>query len=417
MTLWCTPVERPFHSTIRVPGSKSIANRALICAALSEGRSTLKNLPDGDDTGAMLSGLQALGIEVTRSGSTATVFRDAALQSGEIHAELAGTTSRFLTALAATAGSSISIDGHERLRQRPIGPLLSALRSLGAQIADHDGGLPVSIQGPLRGGAVTIDATTSSQFISALMMIGPVLPEGLHITLQGSPISQPYVNLTASVMELFGVSTDISEGSIGISPQEYLATSVTIEPDASSASYPLAIAAATGSTVTIEDFGSSSLQGDKQIIDILREMNADIDCTSHSTTVTSNGRDLVGIDIDMSEISDLVPTVAALACFAASTTRIRGVGFIRNKESDRIGDLASELSKFGAHVVEHKDGLTISPVQLMGATVDTHDDHRLAMAFSIIGACVPGTVITNPEVTSKSWPSYWEDLNEMILVT
>ena len=417
MTLWCTRVERPFHSTIRVPGSKSIANRALICAALSEGRSTLKNLPEGDDTSAMLSGLHALGIEVTRSGSTATVSRNTALQSRVIHAELAGTTSRFLTAFAATAESKISIDGHERLRQRPISPLLNALRSLGAQIVDHDGGLPVSVHGPLRGGAVTIDATTSSQFISALMMIGPVLPEGLHITLQGSPISLPYVNLTASVMELFGVSAHISHGSIRIAPQEYSATSITIEPDASSASYPLAIAAATGSTVTIEDFGSSSLQGDKQIIDILRTMNADIDCTPHSTTLTSNGNDLEGIDIDMSDISDLVPTVAALACFAVRPTRIRGVGFIRNKESDRIGDLSIELSKFGAHVVEHKDGLTISPVELMGATVDTHDDHRLAMAFSIIGACVPGTAITNPEVISKSWPSYWEDLNEMILVS
>ena len=180
---------------------------------------------------------------------------------------------------------------------------------------------------------------------------------------------------------------------------------------------PILAIAATGSTVTIEDFGSSSLQGDKQIIDILREMNADIDCTSHSTTVTSNGRDLVGIDIDMSEISDLVPTVAALACFAASTTRIRGVGFIRNKESDRIGDLASELSKFGANVVEHDDGLTITPAELQGTTVDTHDDHRLAMAFSIIGARVPGTAITEPEVTSKSWPSYWEDLNELFLIS
>ena len=413
MTLWCTPVERPFHSTIRVPGSKSIANRALICAALSEGRSTLKNLPDGDDTSAMLSGLHALGIEVTRSGSTATVFRDAAVQSGAIHAELAGTTSRFLTALAATSESEIFVDGHERLRQRPIGPLLNALRSLGAQIADHDGGLPIVVQGPVRGEAVTIDATTSSQFISALMMIGPVLPEGLHITLQGTPISQPYVNLTASVMELFGVSTDISPGSISITPQEYSATSVTIEPDASSASYPLAIAAVTGSTVTIEAFGSSSLQGDKQIIDILRMMNADIDCTPHSTTLTSNGRDLEGIDIDMSEISDLVPTVAALACFAVSPTRINGVGFIRNKESDRIGDLATELRKFGANVVEHDDGLTIAPDELMGATVDTHEDHRLAMAFSIIGARVPGTAITNPEVTSKSWPSYWQDITAM----
>lgn len=416
MTFWCTPVERPFHSTVRVPGSKSIANRALICAALSDGRSTLQNLPDGDDTNAMLSGLSAIGVEVVRSGSTAAVVRNRALQSGTIHAELAGTTSRFLTALAATSDSKISIDGQERLRRRPIGPLLDALRSLGAQIADQDGGLPVTVNGPLHGGAVSIDATTSSQFISALMMIGPALPEGLEITLRGLPISQPYVELTASVMGLFGVSADISKGSIHIEPQEYSATSVTIEPDASSASYPLAIAALTGSTVIIEDFGSASLQGDSQIVDILKMMNVEIDHTPHSTKLASNGSDLEGIDIDMSEISDLVPTVAALACFAVSPTRIRGVSFIRSKESDRIGDLAAELNKFGAEVVEHNDGLTISPAELTGATVETHDDHRLAMAFSIIGARIPGTVITNSGVTSKSWPSYWEDLNKMTLV-
>jgi len=416
MTFRCTPVERPFHSKVRVPGSKSIANRALICAALSEGRSTLQNLPDGDDTSAMLSGLSALGVEVVLSGSSAAVVRTRSLQSGTIHAELAGTTSRFLTALAATSGSNISIDGHERLKRRPIGPLLAALRSLGARIADQDGGLPVTVNGPLHGGAVSIDATTSSQFISALMMIGPVLPEGLEITLQGQPISQPYVELTASVMGLFGVSAEISQGSIRIEPQEYSATSITIEPDASSASYPLAIAALTGSTLIIEDFGSASLQGDSQIVDILKMMNVEINWTPHSTKLTSNGSDLEGIDIDMSEISDLVPTVAALACFAASPTRIRGVGFIRSKESDRIGDLAAELLKFGSDVVEHDDGLTIYPAELTGATVETHDDHRLAMAFSIIGARVPGTVITNPGVTSKSWPSYWEDLNEMMLV-
>ncbi|HBU74696.1 MAG TPA: 3-phosphoshikimate 1-carboxyvinyltransferase, partial [Acidimicrobiaceae bacterium] len=296
MTFRCTPVERPFHSKVRVPGSKSIANRALICAALSEGRSTLQNLPDGDDTSAMLSGLSALGVEVVLSGSSAEVVRTRALQSGTIHAELAGTTSRFLTALAATSGSNISIDGHERLRRRPIGPLLAALRSLGARIADQDGGLPLTVNGPLHGGAVSIDATTSSQFISSLMMIGPALPEGLEITLQGQPISQPYVELTASVMGLFGVSVEISQGSIRIEPQEYSATSVTIEPDASSASYPLAIAALTGSTLIIEDFGSASLQGDSQIVDILKMMNVEIDWTPRSTKLTSNGSDLEGID-------------------------------------------------------------------------------------------------------------------------
>jgi 3-phosphoshikimate 1-carboxyvinyltransferase len=234
------------------------------------------------------------------------------------------------------------------------------------------------------------------------------------MSLSGELISRPYVELTASVMGMFGVHVDISSHEIAVAEQPYTAATVNIEADASSASYPLAIATATGSTVTIEGFGTSSHQGDVFIVEILKMMGATVSSSESTTTVSRDGDSpLRGVDLDMSEVSDLVPTVAALACFASSATRIRGVGFIRAKESDRIGDLAHELRKFGALIEEHPDGLTILPSSLHGAKVDTHDDHRLAMAFSIVGSCIPGVEIHDAGVVSKSWPTYWDDLAAM----
>jgi len=410
----CTPIEQPFRSTIEVPGSKSVANRALICAALSSGTSTLTNLPSGDDTEAMLTALCDLGLTVERTGTGVEITRRQPLQSAGLDTGLAGTTSRFLTALVATGDREIQIDGRERLRQRPFGPLINALRSLGADIQDSNGGLPLTIHGPLRGGTLQVDATMSSQFISSLMMVGPTLDGGLKMSLLGELISRPYVELTALVMKMFGVHVELSSTQIVISEQSYTAAEVNIEADASSASYSLAIAAATGSTVTIEGFGTTSHQGDVFIVEILKMMGATVLSSESTTTVSRDGDSpLSGVDIDMSEVSDLVPTVAALACLANTATRIRGVGFIRAKESDRIGDLAHELRKFGAQIEEHDDGLSVLPSTLHGAAVDTHDDHRLAMAFSIVGSCIPGVEIHDAGVVSKSWPTYWDNLAAM----
>jgi 3-phosphoshikimate 1-carboxyvinyltransferase len=234
------------------------------------------------------------------------------------------------------------------------------------------------------------------------------------MSLLGELISRPYVELTALVMKMFGVHVELSSTQIVISEQSYTAAEVNIEADASSASYPLAIAAATGSTVTIEGFGTTSHQGDVFIVEILKMMGATVLSSESTTTVSRDGDSpLSGVDIDMSEVSDLVPTVAALACLANTATRIRGVGFIRAKESDRIGDLAHELRKFGAQIEEHDDGLSVLPSTLHGAAVDTHDDHRLAMAFSIVGSCIPGVEIHDAGVVSKSWPTYWDDLAAM----
>lgn len=415
MSYRCTPVTQPFNATVRVPGSKSVANRALICAALADGSSVLRNIPNGNDSEALLSGLASLGLEVSRSDGEVTIRSTQPLGEASVHAGLAGTTSRFLTALAATGTSPIIVDGADRLRARPIAPLLVALRQLGADISDTDGRLPVRIRGPLTGHSVEIDASTSSQFISALMMIGPTLPDGLTLTLSGDVVSQPYLDLTASVMQMFGVNTSIEGNVVEVQRGRYQALDLFIEADASSASYPLAIAAVTGSTVTIDGFGADSHQGDARIVEILASMGAEADTSPNSVTLSGDSSmELRGIDIDMAEISDLVPTVAAVATLASSPTRIRNVGFIREKESDRIGDLAKELSKCGADVVVHDDGLEISPADLHGAALDTHEDHRLAMAFSILGSRVSGVEILGPDVVAKSWPSFWTDLEQMI---
>lgn len=407
-----------------VPGSKSIANRALVCAALAEGTSQLTNVPDGDDTMAMLSCLGALGIGAELGGraAAATVSITGAgvgwgSDARTLHAALAGTTSRFVTALAALGEAPITIDGHPPLRKRPFAPLHDALVQLGVRVAPIEawGQLPVTVQGPPTAGSVSIPGDVSSQYVTALMLIGPFLPSGLQIELTSELVSRPYVEMTAAIMAAFGAEgIAVSERSISVEPGGYRPTDLAIEPDASSASYPLAVAAigATTSAVTVEGLGSGALQGDARFASLLAEMGADVHQTAARTTVTP-GATLRGIEVDMGDISDLVPTVAAVALFAATPTRISGVGFIRAKESDRLGDLTRELRSAGGDVTETDDGLIVGPsaALLHAARLGTHHDHRLAMAFGVIARRVPGIELDDRSVVSKSWPSFWSILD------
>ncbi len=366
------------RAVVEVPGSKSIANRALVCAVLADGTSTLHHLPDGDDTTAMLTALDTLGAEIHRCGATATLTphrghrtsRQARYSVTTVDAGLAGTTSRFLTALAAVDGRAITVDGGAPLRARPMGPLHQALVTLGAQVTplERPGHLPVTITGgELAGGTVRLPGDVSSQFVSALMMIGPILRDGLVIELTSPLVSRPYVSITAAVMAAFGASAvDVGERTITVAPSPYVATDYVVEPDASSASYPLAAAAITCGTATVAGLGSAALQGDARFADLLATMGCEATVTTTDTTVRGTGR-LRGIDVDMVDMSDLVPTLAAVALFADSPTTIRGVGFIRAKESDRLGDLRAELVRLGADVTETGDGLVIRPTPLRGA--------------------------------------------------
>lgn len=407
---------------VQVPGSKSIANRALICAALANSSSTITNCAPGDDTQAMLEALETLGVETRQDGTTVRINSQIDLedmQPLELQTRLAGTTSRFLTALCALRVGQTTIDGYAPLRKRPMTGLHDALSSLGASVKNLDiaGHLPVAVQ---RGSAwqarIAIDSTTSSQFTSALMMIAPYLPNGLEIELRGEVISRGYLDMTVAVMRAFGAQTEIARNVIWVSPGVYQGGDFAVEPDASSASYPSAVAAITGRRVTIAGLSRNSLQRDVEFFDVLSQMGCDVRQQPDGISITREiARPLRGVSVDMSQISDCVPTLAVVALFADSPTTISGVGFIRAKESDRIGDLALELRKLGAQIDEHADGFTVTPVALHGASLATHEDHRLAMAFAIAKLRVDGIEVTNPEVVSKSWPDYFNDFDNFLI--
>jgi 3-phosphoshikimate 1-carboxyvinyltransferase len=403
----------PIVADVAVPGSKSIANRALVCASLARGTTNLSNLAPGDDTAAMLDCMRSLGVVVDVNDGVARVRgHDGSVRGGVVlDARLAGTTSRFMTAVAALGVEPTTVDGGEALRRRPMAELHDALRRLGAEVASTGGCLPVTVsRGALSGGRIEMRGDVSSQFVSALMMIGPMLPNGLRMDLTTPLVSRPYVAITASVMSSFGASgITVAERGIGVEPSSYVGCDYVIEADASSASYPLAAAAITGGSVRVDGLGEGALQGDARFADVMQAMGCRVERTADSTTVTGNGS-LRGVDIDMSDISDLVPTVAAVAAFASSTTRITGVGFIRRKESDRIGDLVRGLSAIGCTAVEEDDGLRIeptSPSSYHGTRLLVHDDHRLAMAWSLLALIVPGISVDDPSVVGKSWPEWW----------
>ena len=413
----------PVIAQVSVPPSKSIVNRALVCAALADGTSEIAGVAPGDDTAAMIDCLQQLGcgIGVRRDGDhhiADVIGTGAVLTPGpmRLDAGLAGTTSRFITAVCALGDGEYTVDGAPPLRARPMGPLHDSLAALGASVTPGEsaGSLPVTISGPLRrADAVVMPGDVSSQYVTALMLIAPYIPGGLKLWLSSGLVSRPYLEITRSVMAAFGVTdVDIKERHVTVGRGEYLPTEYVVEPDASSASYPLAAAAMVGGAVSVPGLGTASVQGDARFVDVLSSMGA-IVTRGPTDTVVMRRRDtpLRGVDVDMSDISDLVPTLAVVATQAVTPTRISGVGFIRGKESDRLGDLAGELAKTGALVTVEPEGLLIEPTDLLhGARLDTHHDHRLAMAFGLLGLVVDGIEIGDPAVVSKSWPSYWDAL-------
>jgi 3-phosphoshikimate 1-carboxyvinyltransferase len=413
----------PVIADVVVPPSKSIANRALICAALADGESEITGVAPGDDTTAMLDCLDRLGIPVAvsqRDGHLVGAVMGSAgnLPVGPItlQTRLAGTTSRFITALAAIGPGPYLVDGDPPLRSRPMGPLHNSLMALGATLepGEQPGYLPVTVSGPMRGAdAVVMPGNVSSQYVSALMLVAPYIRRGLRLGLSTPLVSRPYVEITQAVMSAFGAEDiELSDRRVHVGEGGYFGSAYRVEPDASSASYPLAAAAMAGGAVCVRGLGANVLQGDARFVDVLVEMG----CTatvSADDTVVMRRRDtpLRGIEIDMADISDLVPTMAVIATQAVTPTRITGVGFIRKKESDRLGDLAAELAKTGADISVEDDGILITPTDLLhGATLDTHHDHRLGMAFGILGLVVDGIEVNDPGVVSKSWPNFWDAL-------
>ncbi len=408
------PLSAPIDAVIEVPGSKSVANRALVCAALAEGETVLRCVPDGDDTEGMLDCLRALGLAVERAGDEVRItggLRSFRKGPATLPARLAGTTSRFVTALAAMGPGPYTIDGAPPLRSRPMAPLHDALVAMGVQVrpAERWGHLPVTVQGPVD---ITLDEVSlrgdiSSQYLTALMLIAPYFPNGLRFMLTTPLVSRPYVRITAAVMAAFGVP-GVQEGDriISVPPGRYTAREYTVEPDASSASYPLAAAAICGGRVRVPGLTTSSLQGDAAFCHVLGRMGCDVVQDGTGTTVSRRGA-LHGVEMNMVDLSDLVPTLAVVAAFADSPTDIHGVAFIRNKESDRLSDLCHELRRAGVDAVDNPDGLIVRPSRPHTATLATHHDHRLAMAFALVGLGASGIIIENPDVVGKSWPDFW----------
>jgi 3-phosphoshikimate 1-carboxyvinyltransferase len=416
-SLEITPATHPICGSIRPPGSKSITNRALVCAALADGVSTLAGTLDSEDTRVMIDSLGRLGIRV----ETADDGRTLAVHGcgGRIPADRAdlyiansGTSVRFLTALAALGHGKFRLDGTPRMRERPIQDLLDGLAQLGvrAESETASGCPPVVVHADgLRGGTARIRGDVSSQFLSGLLLAATYSQQPVTLEVDGALVSRPYIELTLAVMRTFGVSIDAADFKRFEIPRlHYTATDYAVEPDASAASYFFAAAAITGGEIVVEGLGRDSLQGDVAFCECLAEMGCEVRYERNQTTVI--GRPLNGIEVNMNAISDTVQTLAAVALFADGPTTITGVAHIRHKETDRIGNLAIELRKLGAIVDELPDGLRVTPAALHGARIETYNDHRMAMSLSLVGLRVPGVVILDPRCTEKTYPAFFKDL-------
>ena len=405
------------RGSIRPPGSKSLTNRALVCAALAEGATELSGVLESEDTHVMIESLRRLGIDVRHDAQKCTaevVGCGGRLPASEAELFVAnsGTTIRFLAALVALGHGSFRLDGVARMRERPIGDLIDALRQLGVSAeAESPGGCPpVVVQAAgLPGGVTMVRGDVSSQFLSGLLLAAPYAESDLTIDVVGDLVSRPYIEMTLAVMRQFGASAESSGNTFHVrAGRSYRGLSYEIEPDASAASYFWGAAAVTQGRVTVEGLTPGALQGDVGFVDVLEQMGCLVERGGDSITV--EGRPLKGIDVDMNSISDTVQTLAPIALFAEGPTRIRGVAHNRHKETDRIGDLATELRRMGGEVEEHEDGLTIHPRPLRPAVIETYSDHRMAMALALAGLRQKGIVIRDPGCTVKTYPRYFDDL-------
>jgi 3-phosphoshikimate 1-carboxyvinyltransferase len=413
-----TPPSRPLDATVSVPGSKSITNRALILAAMAGGRSVIEGVLLSDDTRQMAAALQRLGFAVaidernyriTVDGGGGTIPAGGA----ELNIGGAGTAMRFLAAFLTLGRGKFRIDGNQRMRERPIGALIDTLNALGVDAASEQGNgcPPIVVDTSARmfeGGEAAIDASLSSQFVSALLMPAPLWRKGLKLTVEGET-ARPFIEMTLKIMERWGVRSTIDADTITVpGGQRYRGCNFTVEPDASSASYFAAAAALAGGRVTLAGFARDSVQGDLGMLDILQRMGASVAWNADSVTIAGSGQ-LGGVDVAMNSMPDMVPTIAAIAPFASSPTRIRKVGFIRHHESDRIEAIATELRRIGARVEEFDDGLGIAPSTLRPASIETYDDHRIAMAFAVAGLKIAGMRIRNPRCVAKTYPQFFAD--------
>jgi 3-phosphoshikimate 1-carboxyvinyltransferase len=413
------PASTRLSATVGVPGSKSITNRALLLAAMAPGRSILENALLSDDTRYMSSALTTLGFTIETDDATRQITVEGlggSIPSGgcDLFVGGAGTAMRFLVGFLTLARGKFRLDGNQRMRQRPIGPLLDAMQQLGASVySERENRCPPVVvdcsRGSLEGGSATIDARQSSQFASAMLMPAPLWRNGLRLRVTGDA-ARPFIDMTLRLMVLWGASSTSQGDVITIAGgQSYGPRRFEIEPDASAASYFAAAAALVGGSVTIEGLKPSSVQGDILFLNVLEKMGARVNWKPDGVEVVGSGQ-LSGVDVAMNAMPDMVTTLAAIAPFASSPTRIRAVGFIRHHESDRIRALATELRRLGAIATEFDDGLLIEPSELSPAAIETYDDHRIAMSFAVAGLKLAGVRIKNPGCVAKTFPDFFERL-------
>ncbi|WP_030194686.1 3-phosphoshikimate 1-carboxyvinyltransferase [Terrabacter tumescens] len=427
---WAAPVASgPLDATVVLPGSKSLTNRYLVLAALATERSRLRAPLRSRDTLLMADALRSLGVridDVAPEGEAVggdvpdwvvtppeTLTGDVSIDCG-----LAGTVMRFLPAVAALADGPVRLDGDPQARVRPMGPVIDALRALGVDVDDGGGHLPVTVggRGRVRGGSVTMDASASSQFVSALLLAGARYDEGITVHHDGKPVpSEPHILMTVETLRDAGAIVDDSEPNTWrVEPSEINALDVSVEPDLSNAGPFVAAALVVGGTVRVPGWPQHTTQAGDLLREILDTMGADVRLDRSGLTVVGSG-ELVGIDIDLHDAAELTPTVAALAALASTPTWIRGVAHIRGHETDRLAALTAELGGVGAHVTETEDGLRITPAPLHGGRFRTYHDHRMATAGAIIGLRVPGVHVEDIDTTRKTLPDFvglWQGMLE-----
>ncbi len=420
-------LEAPVNCEVEVPGSKSITNRALLMAALSDGECRLNGVLFSDDSRHFLSCLISLGfvVEVNEIEKYVVIHGlggDIPGKEAEINVGSAGTAARFLTAMLALSDGRYFIDASEQMKRRPMKPLFDALESMGArfEFTEREGHLPAEVTGAAYNGGVpanevSIDISESTQFLSALMMVAPSLENGLTIHITSKKTDGSYIRITRKMMGQFGCSVEYNGNTYQIGDvQSYESKTYQIEPDVSAACYFYGAAALTGSTVIVKNVHFTSMQGDIRFIKLLEDMGCKVTDKPQGIQVTGpDGGKLSGADVDMNDFSDQAMTLAALAPFASSPTCIRNIGHIRLQESDRINAIVTELTRLGVKVEEEQDAVKIYPSEIKPAVIETYDDHRMAMAFALIGLKCDGIVIDNYECCKKTFENYFEVLEQM----
>jgi 3-phosphoshikimate 1-carboxyvinyltransferase len=403
-------VNAPVDVVVTLPGSKSLTNRALVLAAIADGPSVIRRALRSRDTTLMAAALTALGSTVDTSGDDWKVSPGPFTADAVVDCGLAGTVMRFVPPVAGLSGGAVSFDGDPHMRSRPIGEVLGALRTLGVTVEDDGrGSLPFTVRGSgaVDGGTVVVDASASSQFISALLLAGARYEHGIDVRHDGKPVpSLPHIDMTVAMLRRHGVEVDDRAANRwAVSPGPVHAVDHLIEPDLSNAAPFLALAAVSRGSVTVRDWPRSTTQAGDALRAILTLMGCDVEYVDGGLRVRGTGR-LHGIDVDLHDVGELAPAVAALCALADSPSHLRGIAHIRGHETDRLAALATELGGLGADVTEHEDGLSLRPARLHGGVFHTYADHRMAHAGVIVGAAVDGVLVENIATTGKTFPDF-----------